>query len=181
MSVNLNAAAQGGNLVLSRAGAATANLSAVASTGAKTYTTQAMTFTVQGKLYYVAGAAGATTPVLDGVTGKTFIALQKNQGCAYMWAVNAAGVVALVQGPVPVTATTVITITNVDDSGNFSLVPQMPPLPDTFTPFAYMIVRLQSTYAGTGFIAGSSDNWNATGVVTTTQDLFSLPAFPQIA
>ena len=178
MSYNLNAAAMGGNLVLSRAGAAVANLALVAA--AKTYTTQALTYTVQGKLYYAAGVTAAVAPLVDGVTGKAFLPLQKNQGCAFMWAVNAAGAVVLVQGPTPVTATTVITVTNVDDLGNYSLVPQMPPLPDTFTPFAYMIVRLQSTYAGTGFVAGSSDNWNATGVVASTQDLFSLPAFPQI-
>lgn len=181
MSLNLTNAVQGGNLVLSRAGGATANLSGVAATAAKTYTTQALTYSVIGKLFFAAGAAGATAPTVDGVTGLAFKALQKNQGCAYLWCVNAAGVVSLVQGPVPVQPGSVTVVTNVDDSGNYGLVPQFPGLLDTQTPFAYMIVRLQSTYAGTGFVPGASDNWNATGVVTTTADTFDIPSVPQTA
>jgi len=95
--------------------------------------------------------------------------------------VNAAGTVGLIQGPIPVSPTSVSLQTNVDDNGNWSLLPQFPAIPDTWTSFAYSVVRLASTYAGTGFIPGISDNWNATGVTTTQQDLFSTPASPQTA
>lgn len=181
MTMNATGGLVGGNAVLSRAGAATPNLSAVAATAAKTYTTQAMTFTNAGKLYYAAGAAGAVTPTTDGVTGAAFKAIQKNQGCVYVWALTAAGAVALVQGPIPVSPTSVSLQTNVDDSGNWSILPAFPGIPDTLTPFAYSVVRLASTYAGTGFIPGISDNWNATGVTTTQADVFTLPASPQTA
>jgi hypothetical protein len=180
MSYDLTGAAQGGNFVMSRAGGATANLSAV-NGGAKTYTTQAMTYAVGGKLFFVAGAIGAVTPTTDGNTLLAFKPLAKNQGCAYLWGVNAAGVVSLYQGPMPVQPGSVATVTNVDDNGNYTVIPPLPTVPDTITPIAYMFVRLQSTYAGTGFVPGISDNWNATGVVTTTADVFSLPSIPQTA
>lgn len=180
MTMNATGGLVGGNLVTSRLGTTTANLSGVAATAAKTYTTQAMAYSNQGKLYYVAGASGATTPTTDVVTGAAFKAIQKNQGCVYVWTVNAAGVIGLAQGPIPVSPTSVSLQTNVDDSGNWSLLPQFPALPDNVTPVAYSVVRLASTYAGTGFIPGISDNWNATGVTTTQQDLFGLPASPQL-
>lgn len=173
---------QSANAVFSRAGAATANLSAVAATGAKTFTTQNLTYCIGAKGYYVAGASGTAVPATDSVTAAAFKPLQKNQGCAYVWTVNAAGTIGLAQGPIPVALPSGSIQPNVDNSGNFSLLPQWPELPDTLTPFAYSIVYLTSSYAGTGFIPGVSDNWNATGVVTTQQDvMLGLPATPQTA
>lgn len=170
------------NGVFSRAGSATPNLSAVAATAAKTYTTQAMTFANNSKLYYAAGAAGAVTPTLDAVTGKAFKPLSIGQGCIYVWTLTAAGVVGLVQGQVPVSLPSGAIGTNIDSNGNFTAPPQLPSIPDTLTPFAYSVVTVASTYAGTGFIPGSSDNWNATGITTTQQDLsYGLPATPQIS
>lgn len=180
MTMNATGGLVGGNVVLSRLGTTTANLSGITG-AAKTYTTQAMVYTIGGKLYYAAGASGATLPVVDAVTGAAFKALAKNQGCVYVLTVNAAGAVGVVQGSIPVSPTSLGTQTNVDDSGNYSLLPQFPSIPDTLTPFAYVVVRLASTYAGTGFIIGSSDNWNATGVTATTQDIATLPASPQTA
>lgn len=179
MSQNITSAIFGGNVVLSRAGGATGNLSAVASTAAKTYTIQNVTYTVGGKLYYKATASGATTPTTDLNTGAAFKALGKNQACAYVWTLDASGNVGLAQGPLPVQAGTTGTVTNVDDSGNLSGALLFPSIPDTATPFAYMVVKTTSSYAGTGFIPGSSDNWNATGVTTTTADVFALPPSPQ--
>ena len=169
------------NGVFSRAGGATANLSAVTG-AAKTYTTQNITFANNSKMYYVAGAAGATTPTTDAVTGKAFKPLSIGQGCIYVWTLTNAGVVGLVQGPVPVSLPSGAIGTNLDSSGNFTAPPQFPSLPDTLTPFAYQVVAVGATYVGTGFIPGSSDNWNATGLTVTAQDLsFGLPATPQTA
>ncbi|MBV8666738.1 MAG: hypothetical protein JO269_09660 [Burkholderiaceae bacterium] len=176
MSYDLQAA----NAVFSRAGGATANLTGVAATAAKTYTTQNLTYCNQGKQYYVAGAAGATTPTTDAVTGKAFKALQISQGCCYVWTVNAAGTVGLAQGPLPPSLPSGAIGTNIDSNGNFTAPPQFPSLPDSLTPFAYTVVTIGSTYAGTGFIPGSSDNWNATGVTSTQQDVgLGLPQVPQ--
>ncbi|MBV8049122.1 MAG: hypothetical protein JO171_18385 [Paludibacterium sp.] len=175
MSYDLQAA----NAVFSRAGGATANLTGVAATAAKTYTTQNMTYSNQGKLGYIAGAAGATTPTTDAVTGKAFKPLLIGQGCCYVWVISA-GAVGLVQGPVPPSLPSGSIGTNVDSNGNFTAPPQFPGLPDSMTPFAYSVVTIGSTYAGTGFIPGSSDNWNATGVTTTQQDVgLGLPQIPQ--
>jgi hypothetical protein len=100
-----------------------------------------------------------------------------------VWGYNTANsnAVVLLQGSLPVTLPSGSIQTNVDNSGNFSPVPQFPAIPDAVTPFAYSVVYCMSTYAGTGFIPGSSDNWNATGVVTTQQDVFAMPATPQTA
>jgi hypothetical protein len=171
---------QTASAVLSRAGAATANLSGVTG-AAKTYTTQNMTFANQGKLYYAAGAAGAATPAADAATGKAFKALSIGQGCVYVWTLNAAGAVGLVQGPLPPSLPSGAIGTNLDSNGNFTAPPQFPSLPDTLTPFAYSVVAVGSAYAGAGFIPGSSDNWNATGLTTTAQDVFVLPQVPQTA
>lgn len=171
---------QQANVVLSRAGGATANLSGTTG-GAKTYTTQNLTYMNQGKLYYVAGASGATTPTTDAVTTAAFKPLAIGQGCIYVWTVNAAGTVGLVQGPLPPSLPSGAIGKNLDSSGNFTAPPQFPSLPDSLTPFAYSVVAVGSTYAGTGFIPGSSDNWNATGLTTTAQDVAVLPQQPQTA
>lgn len=171
---------QQANAVLSRAGGATANVSGVTG-AAKTYTTQNITFANQGKLYYVATASGATTPTTDAVTGVAFKPLAIGQGCVYVWTVNAAGTIGLAQGPMFPSLPSGAIQKNVDASGVFTAPPQFPYLPDTLTPIAYSVIAMASTYAGTGFIPGSSDNWNATGVVNTVQDVFVLPAQPQLS
>lgn len=179
MTINANGGLVGGNVVLSRAGGATANLSGITG-AATTYTIQNVTYSVGGKLYYKGTASGAATPTTDVVTGKAFNAIQKNQGCVYVWTLDAAGNVGVAQGPLPVSPTTTGTQTNVDDSGNYTLLPQFPAIPDTLTPFAYSVVRTTSSYAGTGFLFGSA-NWNTAGVVATAVDLLVLPAVPQTA
>lgn len=171
---------QAANQVFSRAGGATANLTGTTG-AAKTYTTQNMTYSVNGKLYYAAGAAGAATPAADAVTGAGFKALAIGQGCIYVWTVNAAGAVGLVQGPLPPSLPSGAIGKNLDSSGNFTAPPQFPILPDTLTAFAYSVVAVGANYAGTGFIPGSSDNWNATGLTTTAQDVSTLPQQPQTA
>jgi len=179
MSTNLTSAAFGGNLVLSRAGGATANVSGITG-AATTYTIQNVTFALQGKLYYKATASGAATPTTDVLTGVAFKSLAKNQGDVFVWTLDASGNVGVAQGPLPVQAGTTGAVTNVDDSGNWTANPQFPAIPDTLTPIAYTVVRLTSSYAGTGFLFGGA-NWNTTGVNATTVDLFDLPASPQVS
>lgn len=181
MSYNITNAVFGGNAVLSRAGGATANMVNV--TGAKTYTTQNLTYAVGGKLLYKAAVTTQAVPTTDVVTGKAFVAVQKQQACAFIWTIDASGNFGLAQGPLPVSAGTVGTVTNMDSAtpGNVVTAPQFPALPDTLTPVAYFIAKISSNYAGTGFIPGSSDNWDATGVVATAVDVIALPAVPQTA
>ena len=180
MSITLTSAGFGGNFVLSRAGAATANVSGITG-AATTLAAQAITFTIGGKLYYATAATiGTVTPTVDYVTGAAFKTLGRNQGCVFVWGLTSAGALKVIQGPMPVQAGTTGVVTNVDDSGNWSLTPQFPAIPDDICPIAYTVVRAASTYAGTGFRFGS-DNWNTTGITAVTQDLFALPAVPQIS
>ena len=180
MSITLTSAGFGGNFVLSRAGAATANVSGIAG-AVTTLAAQAITFTIGGKLYYATAATiGTVTPTTDYVTGSAFKTLGKNQGCVFVWGLTSAGALKVIQGPLPVQAGTTGVVTNVDDSGNWSLTPQFPAVPDDICPIAYTVVRATSSYAGTGFRFGS-DAWNTTGIVLATQDLFALPAVPQIS
>ena len=149
MTMNATGGLVGGNVVLSRAGGATANLTGVAATAATTYTIQNVTYSIAGKLFFKATAAGAVTPVIDVVTGVAFKPILKNQGCMFIWTLDSAGNVGLAQGPLPVSPTVTGTQTNVDDSGNFSAPPQYPAIPDILTPFAYSVIRAASIAAST--------------------------------
>jgi len=179
MSYNITSALQGGNVTLSKAGLT--GLSGAATTYSTGST--AITYAVQGKIPTAkAQVSGGTTPTTDGVTSATFAVLKANQGCAFVWCLDVSGNVKVVQGTVPIQPGTVSTVTNVDDSGNWVYAPQFPQIPDTLAPFAYAIVRLTSSYAGTTGFRFGTDNWNTTGVATiAVQDVFTLPAFPQTA
>lgn len=151
---NLTNAAAGGNLSLSRAGGAVANISALGA--ATTYTIQNVTYSVQGKLFFKATATGAATPVADVNTTFAFVGLPANKACTYMWAVNAAGVVQLAQGQI---------VPYTDTSANSTRTP-LPSLPDTSTPLGYIVVKAGATAVGT-WLPGAS---NFTGVTGVTVD-----------
>lgn len=151
---NLTNAAMGGNLTLSRAGGATANISALAA--ATTYTIQNVTYSVQGKMFFKATAAGAATPTTDVNTTVAFLGLAANKACAYMWALNAAGTVQLAQGPI---------VAYTDTSANSTRTP-LPSLPDTSTPLGYIVVKAGATAVG-NWLPGAN---NFTGVTGITVD-----------
>ena len=177
MSQNINAAIFGGNVALSSAGVT--GLSGAATTFSTGAT--AVTYAIGGKLLSKAQVSGAASPTTDVLTGAAFKAIGKNQGCAFVFTLDASGNYGVAQGPLPVQAGTTGAPTNVDDSGNWTAAPQFPAIPDTLTPVAYTLIRGQSTLAAAGFIYGTS-NWNATGVVITTpQNVMALPATPQTA
>ena len=180
MSYNLSghAGAVGFTGVLSRAGAATANL--VRGGAATTVTSQNTTYAINGKLYYSAsGTIGSTTPTTDAVTGLAFVPLQKQQGCVYVYCLDTAGALKLLQGPLPPTVAGV-TGKNCDIAGNFVDPPQFPAIPATLCPLSYVVVHLASTYVGTGWIIGTSNFTGITGVTAETAvDLVTLPPSPQ--
>ena len=186
MSYNLTGAVQGGNLVLSRAGGATANISAV-SGGATTFTIQNVTYVNQGKLYFKATAAGVSAPTNDAsstlaiagtaATGAAFRPLVAQQApgglttvytgsaCAFVFGLDPSGNVRVAQGKV---------VNYSDTSANSTTCP-LPSVPDWFTPVAYTVIKLVSATAtswtfGTGL-------WNATGItIDTPVDVAALPA-----
>lgn len=173
MSYNITGALSGGNAVLSRAGGATANLAA----STTTFTTQNLTFANQGKLYYKAGAA-QTNPTTDYNTGAAFKAQAAGQACAYVFGVTSGGTFVCMQGPLPVQAGTVGTVTNVDAAGNVVTAPQFPSVPDAVTPIAYAIaVNATTGSAWTVF----STSVSATGMTFNLADVFTMPASPQVS
>jgi hypothetical protein len=121
-----------------------------------------------GKLVLKAQDSSVAFPALDAVTGKAFNALAANQGCTLVFGYNAAGAVQVAQS----------NIVALDPNGNFiGWAPQMPTLPDSDCPFAYVVVKDGAT--GGAFTPGTT-NWNATGMTYSVQDVSYVPGRPQI-
>lgn len=161
MSYNLTSAAQGGNLVLSRLGAATANVSAV---GTTVYTIQNTVYTIGGKLFYKATAAGATLPATDITTGVAPKTQAINTVCAYGLGLNAAGTVVIIQGQI---------VPWTDTSANSTAVP-LPVAPDTVALVSIIVVKNGAT--GANFVFGTT-SLGATGIVVDTPfDVFAPPS-----
>ena len=170
MSLNLTSGAQGGNFVFSRLGAATANISGLGA--AATYTLQAMNYSNQGKMFYKAAPGAVANPTSDGVTGNAFVGLLANKACAFIFGINAAGTVSLVQGPVVPYTDTMNGGTNLPGSTRCPL----PGLPDSITPVAYVVVKAGSTAVGSWL--PSASNWTGvTGITADASvDLFTVTA-----
>jgi hypothetical protein len=158
MSYNLTGAAQGGNLVLSRAGGATANISAV---GTTVYTIQNVTYSIAGKLFFKATASGATLPNTDVTTGVAHKVQAANTVAAYALCLNAAGTVSIVQGQI---------VPWTDTSANSTAVP-VPSVPDTLAVVSVIVVKNGAT--GSAFTFGTT-SLGATGIVVDTPfDVFA--------
>lgn len=137
---------------------------------ATTYSTGSLTlqYAVGGKAYNKTQVNGGATPTTDAVTAAAFPALAANQGTVLLWGFDASGNIKLAQG----------SIETLDAAGNFYRAPQFPIMPDTITPFAYVIAKDGST--GGAFTAGTS-NWNTTGMTYAVVDILTMPDRPQIA
>jgi len=177
MSYNVNGALFGGNINFSKAGITGFSGAAVTFS-----TAAAINYTIGGKWQTQKAIISTTAvPTTDVVTGAGFKALLADQACTFVFTLDGSCNVGVAQGPVPVQPTTLATVKSVDDSGNFNFIPQFPAIPDTLTPFAYVVVRTQSTIAASGFVFGTT-NWNATGVVIAgSDDIAVLPAVPQVS
>jgi len=129
-------------------------------------TTVTITYCINGKAYTKAAITSGTTPTTDVNTGGAFPALTANQGAVAVWGLNAAGTVQVAMSEVY----------DLDESGDFEVSPQFPPIPEDFCPFAYQLLKAGST-AGT--IAFGTSNWNATGFTNSIQNVLTLPDRPQ--
>ena len=132
-------------------------------------TAHKMEFVVNGKACNKAAISGGATPTTDAISGLAFTALAANQGCVFVYALNAAGTISAVQG----------TIVPLDRSGNFVAArSEFPALPDTLAPFCYVVCKNGST--GSAWTFGTSQ-WIATGMTATPVDVLALPARPQVS
>ncbi len=128
-------------------------------------TAAAITYCINGKAYSKAAVTDGVTPTNDVNTGEAFPVLTANTGAVAVFMVNAAGTVAVAMSEVAA----------LDESGDFILPPQLPPVPNEYCPFAYQVLKAGST-AGT--ITYGTSNWNATGFTNTIQNVLVLPDRP---
>lgn len=152
-------------LAVATAGAALTGLSGAATT----YSSSLFGYALAGLAFAKALVAGGATPTTDIVTGVAFKALAINQACAFVWVVNAAGVVGVAQGPI---------VSWTDTTAGSTACP-LPFIPaNTFAPFASHTV--QNGAAGSAFTFGTS-NWNQTGITAiVVSNLCQLKNVPQL-
>ena len=139
-------------------------------TGAETVydTTATIVYTVDGVLKSKTAVTDGVTPTTDGNTGAAFTAVLPDKICVFVWALNAAGTVALFQGE----------IKDVDGTTDVATdYPDFPSIPNTHTPFAYTIYQTAGTSAAAGLRPGTS-NWNATGLTASHVNVSELPKRP---
>jgi hypothetical protein len=150
-----------------------------------TGTTSTLTTTVtivpveDGKFKSVLTAiTNQAAPTTDFNTGLAFPAIPggasvvntPGSGCVAVYGL-VAGVVKVVQGP----------ITRLDMQGNFLWdAPQFPPIPATFVPFAYQVLKAGATASATAIILGTA-SWAATGYTNAIVNVMQLPSRPQVA
>ncbi len=151
---NLTGAAFGGNLVLNSAGLT--GLSGAVST----YSTgSAINYSVNGVLPTAkATISGASAPTVD-VAQTAFLGANTafkpqttSTAAVYVFTLDASGNVGVAQGPIAPWI----------DTSAKSTPLNFPAIPDTVTPFAYVVIKLGAT--GTSWTFGTG-LWNATGIV----------------
>lgn len=141
-------------------------------TGAETVhdTTVAISYAIKGAMYSKAAVTDGTTPTTDVNTGVAFLALAADEACTFVWMLNAAGTIAVAQGPI------------VDVDGDTDLIkgdlPLFPPIPAGYCPFAYQKVQTAGTSSAWTF---GASNWNATGVTDVIVNVATLPDRPTTA
>lgn len=147
----------------------TASLLTAAGTETVHDTTVQLEYAINGKAYVKSGTnADQTTPTTDYVTGAAFPTLGASQGAAVVWAYNAAGTVQCMMS----------TVQDLDAGGSFKKRPEFPQIPNDVTPFAYQILKVDST--GSDVVFGTS-NWDATGFTNVIVDVLVLPNRPQVS
>lgn len=128
-------------------------------------TTNAVVFSVKGRAYSKAAITATAVPTTDPLTGKPFVPLTANTQSRFVFALDAAGVVAVIQS----------TVEAMTDKGATIRKPNFPPVPDTHTAIGYVDVVAGPT-AGTWTFG--VNNWNATGITATAVSVVTLPDRP---
>ncbi len=133
-------------------------------------TTTTIEYAINGDGYRVTAITnGNPTALTDANTGNAYVALAINQGCCFVWGFNAAGTVVVAQSEIK--ALDAVTAEFLK-----GLQPQFPVIPDTMCPFAYQVVKNDST--GSAYTWGTG-NWNQTGITDLIVDIHALPDRPK--
>lgn len=132
----------------------------------------ALTYSIDGKVY--GKATGSTSaPTTDANTGAAFTALAADEGCVFVWLINAAGTVTVAQGPVA--KIDGVTDGFVATPAGPEAAPQFPYIADSVCPFAYSIHQTAGTSSAWTF---GTSNWNATGLTDIAVNVSTLPVRP---
>lgn len=168
MSYNLTGAVQGGNLTLGKA--------ALAAGTTTTYTIgNTFTYANKGQLYSKASAANAASPTLDANTGVAFLPLIAGQSCIFAFCADVSGVVNVIQS-LPFDLKRGIFPATLDMSNGLAVV-QFPGIPDTLTPFGYLLAQASSALVGT-WTFGVNNLSGVTGMTYTFRDIMDVPGQP---
>ena len=143
-------------------------------------TTGATLYSIDGESFTTSAASNAATPTTDAVTGAAFTAITASKGSVFVFcydgtSATAATAIKVVQG-------TVEDLTTEADGNNasFTQAPAFPDIPDTLTPFGYVVTKVGAS--GSTWTFGSS---NLAGPPSNVKHLFhsvfTLPARPQVA
>lgn len=103
-------------------------------------------------------------PTTDVNTGVIFPTVTINKGTIIFYMVDTTGVLGAVQG----------TLADLDSAGKFITAPKFPAIPAGWCPFAYLVVKVDST-GGAGWTASTSNQASATGVTYTRADMYCVP------
>lgn len=146
-------------------------------------TTGTMVYNIKGKAYTKTAVTNGTTPTTDIATGAAFVGIKggasvanaPGQGTVFIWMINAAGTVAVAQKVISPGFPQAYPL---DMQANFAQPfgkPDWPAIPEGYVPFAVMTVKAGNTAAaGNGWVFGTN-NWNATGITVSVQDIGTLP------
>jgi len=130
-------------------------------TGTSFTTANAVLYSLDGEALSYAAQSNTAQPSTDANTAAAFVGVPINKGCIFIYGVQAAAI-AVVQGP----------LADLDAGGNFILAPEYPAIPETFVPFAELIIKVASN--GSTWTLGSSNSTGVTGVTYTRKDLMVL-------
>lgn len=133
-------------------------------------TTATVVYAIGGIAYSKGAITNGATPTTDAVTGAAFLPVSANQGCTFLFGLDASGNVKVSQGGLQA----------LDATGNFIVSPAVPTLPDGVTAFGYLVFKGGATLSGT-WTFGSSNLSGVTGVTFSFKDLITLPGRPQVA
>lgn len=123
----------------------------------------ALTYVIDGEFKAKAAASNAATPTLDAMTGMAFKAVAASQKCMYLFLVNAAGDVGVIQGEV------------IDDDEQYGARSPMPA--SGWALIGTVEVAAASTYAGQ-FVMGVTNLSGVTGLTYTWTDRMAVEAQP---
>ena len=132
--------------------------------------TNATTYSIKGLMYLKSAASNATSPTTDAETGAAFLPLSANQSCLFVYCLDSAGAIKVVQGKI---------VSGLDVTGKLSAIP-FPTIGTAITPIGYLKAVAGSTLSGT-WTFGSSNLSSVTGMTYTFQDVATLPAAPLTA